>query len=123
MLTEKIKTHNYINGFVFSAVEFILVAVIILPFFIYYVVHERILLSIISCGLILNSLTISAFAILSIRKKEKSIGFRFYRDTGLRNEIGKSQPNLFNDTMILCFSLLIPFYLFFVIIYERKNLK
>ncbi len=119
MLTEKIKTHNYINGFIFSALEFIVVAIVILPFCIYYIIHVRVLLAAIAVGLIVNCLTISAFAILSIQKKEKSIGLKFYFDPELKKKAGISEQHLLKDTIILCAALLLPFYLFLVIVYER----
>jgi hypothetical protein len=112
MILEKIRSHNYINGFKFSAIEFLLAALVIAPFFIYYLGHSKWLQALFSGGLILNFLTITFFAYSSLLKKEISIGWRFYLDSNLRKSIGKEYSHLTKDTLVLCIVMLIPFALF-----------
>lgn len=118
MLTPRIRAHNYINGHLFSAVEFILAACIILPFFVYYLLHGRLLLAGISLGLILNFIVIVSFALASFRRGEKSIGLAFYRDAEVRRQVAREYPDLQSDTVILCLALLIPFCLAAAVLYE-----
>ena len=118
MLIPKVRSHNYINGYVFSLIEFILAAGVILPFFVYYLWHARILLAIISLGLILNFIMIVSFAFASLRRKERSIGLAFYRDARVRKQVAQEYPDLQSDTIILCLSLLIPFWLTGAVLYE-----
>ena len=106
MLTPKIRAHNYINGYIFSAIEFILAASIILPFFVYYLLHGRILLAGISFGLILNFIMVVSFALASLWRKEESIGWAFYLDAKVRRQVAQENPNLQSDTLILCMALL-----------------
>ena len=109
MFLAKIKSHNYINGFIFSAIEFLIAAAVILPFFIYYLTHGRVLYAYVAGGLILNFLVIVFFAAYSIYKKEKSIGLSFYFDKEKRNNVSEKNPHLLSDTLVLCLGILIPF--------------
>ena len=118
MLIPRIRWHNYINGHVFSLIEFILAAGVILPFFVYYLRHAKILLAIISLGLILNFTMIVSFASASLGRKERSIGLAFYRDAKVRRQVAQEYPDLQSDTVILCLSLLIPFWLTSAVLYE-----
>ena len=118
MLTPKIKAHNYINGYMFSAVEFILAAGIIFPFFVYYLWHGRLLLAGISIGLVSNFIVIVSFALASLRRGEESIGLAFYLDAKVRRQVAREYPDLQSDTVILCLALLIPFCLTVAVLYE-----
>ncbi len=118
MLLERVRSHNYINGLKFSAVEFIFAALIIIPFLVYYSTHHRIWSAILAVGLILNFLTIVLIAFVSAFKKEKSIGIQFYTDPILRKDIAKTYPHLTIDTLILCASMLIPFVLCVIVLVD-----
>ena len=118
MLLEKIRSHNYVNGLVFSAAEFLFAALVTTPFFIYYVLHSRALLAVLAAGLILNFLTIVVFALLSKYRGEKSIGIPFYTNPALRRRIAETYPHLTADTLMLCASMLVPFVLLVVAVYE-----
>ncbi len=66
MFLEKVESHNYINGYKFSAIEFMLATILVAPFCIYYITHDRLLYACMAAGLILNFLTIVFFAARSI---------------------------------------------------------
>ncbi len=42
-MINRIKTHNILNGIIFSIVEFAITILIIAPFAIYYVLHGKVL--------------------------------------------------------------------------------
>jgi hypothetical protein len=108
----------FLNGHIFSFIEFILAAGVILPFFVYYLWHGRILMAGISLGLVLNFTTILSFALASLRRGEKSIGLAFYRDARVRRQVAQEYPDLQSDTLILSLSLLVPFWLTSAVLYE-----
>jgi len=118
MFLERIKSHNYINGFTFSAVEFLFAALVIAPFGIYYVTHGKVFNACIAGGLVLNFLTIVFFAVNSSFKGEKSLGLSFYLNREKRKEVARTYPHLTTDTFILCIGMLIPFCLFVFSIIE-----
>lgn len=111
MLTEKIKSHNEVNGFFFSGVEFALIALVILPFAIYYARHHRPLAALIAGGIVANSLTVTAFAIRSLTRREKDIGLLQWFNKEGRTLIASRYPNMTNDTLMLTAAVLIPFLL------------
>jgi hypothetical protein len=110
-MVEKIKVHNYLNGFVFSLVEFLIVFLFLAPFMIYYFLHGRLLFGIIALGIGINSLLIVVFAANSIRKKEKDfgIGKLFNKKTWL--EINRKYPGLQRDTYVLSALIILLFML------------
>ena len=112
MLIEKIRSHNYINGLRFSAIEFALATLLIGPFCIYYISHGRFLYAAVASGLILNFLTITFFALVSLAHHEKSIGLSFYLDPENRRRVRAEYPHLSTDTLILCIAIVVPFSLF-----------
>jgi len=73
-MIDRIKTHNILNGILFSMVEFAMTALVIAPFAVYYVIHGRALYAAISMGIILNCLTIGWFGLRQYGNKEKDLG-------------------------------------------------
>jgi len=118
MLIPKIRSHNYINGYIFSVIEFILAAGIIIPFCVYYLRHGKILLASISIGLILNFIVIVLFALAALKRREKSIDVAFYLHARVRRQVAQKYPDLQADTVILCLALPIPFCLTAAVLYE-----
>lgn len=110
-MIERIKIHNYLNGFVFSMIEFLIVGLILMPFTVYYFLHSRFFYGMAGLGIILNSLLISAFAINSLNKKEKDLGLRKLFNPQVRHEMHNKYPNLQRDTYILSALILLPFML------------
>jgi len=114
-----IKDHNYLNGFVFSFLDYFVVICILTPFDIYYFLHGRWLFSMIATGIILNCVTISSIALRSIIKREQGIGInKIYRDKELLKKVQHEYPNLSRDTMILTVTVLIPYWIFGQVILE-----
>ena len=118
MLLDKIKSHNYLNGLVFSAVEFFLAALVVAPFFIYYITHEKLPYATVSAGLIINFLTITFVALQSLYKKEANLGLSFYFHKEKRRAVSKNYPHLGRDTIVLCIGFLVPYCLFLVVLCE-----
>jgi hypothetical protein len=115
-----IKNHNYLNGLLFSFFEYLLVVIIIAPFLVYYLIHGRDLYALIAAGIIFNCLTVSYFALVSILKKEKSVGIvNLYNDRELRKKVGTKYPDLSRQTVILSLTVLIPFWIFGAVLFDR----
>jgi hypothetical protein len=111
-MIDRIKTHNILNGIIFSIVEFIIAALIIAPFAIYYVVHGRVLYATIAIGIILSCLTIVAFGIQQRKNKVKDVGIQHMFDKNVRERISREYPHLNTDTSVLLITLLLPFVTF-----------
>ena len=117
-MINRIKTHNILNGIIFSMVEFVIAALIVAPFAIYYVFHGIMLYATISIGIILNFLMIVAFGLRQYKNKEKDIGIQHMFNKTVREKISREYPNLSNDTSVLVITMLLPFVMFIWVVYE-----
>ncbi len=124
-MIRRIKSHNLLNGILFSISEFGFTALIISPFAAYYISHDKFLYTSIAVGIIFNSLTIVAFGLRQLRNKERDIGFLRVYEKSYREQAVRENPHLFQDTMILVGSILLPFVLFLMTLFELifKNTK
>ena len=112
-MLKKIAVHNYVTGHFFTFFEYLLVVGVLAPFLAYYLVHNRTLYALVAAGVILNSLTMSAIALISIVKREPSIGFlRLRREPELREKVARENPNLGRVGLYLGVAVLIPFWIF-----------
>lgn len=112
-----IKHHNYLNGLKFSFFEFLFAGAIFIPFALYYLIHGRAWYAALATGIILNCLTVSAVAFVSILKKEKSIGIgRLYKDKEVLGRVRAEFPRLSQETGILSLTILIPYWVFVSVI-------
>ena len=117
-MISRIKTHNLVNGVVFSIVEFLVTAGIIAPFVAYYVIHGGTLYAVIAIGIMLNCLTIVAFGAQQYRNKEKDTGIQHLFNEKVREQINRECPHLGNDTLILVVTILLPFVMLIWVLYE-----
>jgi hypothetical protein len=111
MMSEKIKAHNEVNGFVFSVVEFAIIALSILPVALYYLLHARLIAFMIATGIAVNALTVVAFGIHALATRQKDIGIMSWFDKKERAAIASRYPHLTRDTLILTTATLLPFVL------------
>ena len=117
-MINRIKTHNILNGIIFSIVEFVVIDLIIAPFAIYYVVHGKVLYATISVGIILNCLMIVLFGLQQYKNKEKDVGIQHMFHKSVRERISREHPHLSNDTSVLVITMLLPFVMFIWVLYE-----
>ena len=117
-MIRRIKTHNILNGIIFSIAEFVITALIIAPFAVYYIAHGKALYATIAIGIILNCLTILAFAVQQYKGKEKDIGIQHMFNKSIRERISREYPHLGNDTWVLTTTILLPFVMFIWVISE-----
>jgi hypothetical protein len=117
-MIDRIKTHNILNGIIFSVAEFVIAALIVAPFAIYYVFHGIVLYAAIAIGIILNFLMIVAFGLRQYRNNEKDIGIQHMFNKSVRETISREYPNLSNDTSVLVITTLLPFVMFISVLYE-----
>ena len=117
-MINRIKTHNILNGIIFSIVEFVVIDLIIAPFAIYYVVHGKVLYATISVGIILNCLMIVLFGLQQYKNKEKDVGIQHMFNKSVRERVNREHPHLSNDTSVLVITMLLPFVMFIWVLYE-----
>ena len=117
-MINRIKTHNILNGIIFSIVEFVVIDLIIAPFAIYYVVHGKVFYATISVGIILNCLMIVLFGLQQYKNKEKDVGIQHMFNKSVRERISREHPHLSNDTSVLVITMLLPFVMFIWVLYE-----
>jgi hypothetical protein len=118
-MIKRIKVHNYLNGHIFSLVEYLVVAVILTPFLVYYLAHGSAVYGLVTSGVILNCLTVAHFALASTLRREPSIGLlKFSRDPEMRKKIAIEHPDLSRDTLILGATVLIPFWIFGAVVVD-----
>lgn len=110
-MIEKIKLHNYVYGFVFSLVEFLLIILVIGLFMIYYFLHERIPYAIITLGIVFNCFVFVYFAANSLIQKEHDLGIIKFFNKKARDETYRIYPTLQLDTYVLSLLTLLPFML------------
>ncbi len=121
MLIKKIQDHNYLNGFLFVTIEFVVFISVVLPFTIYYLLKGEILLLLIGIGLTLNFITVAFFSVRSMLRKDASLGIHKLYDKKIRDKIRLSYPTLTKDTTILFITLIIPFILTIIVCVELLN--
>ncbi len=119
MMMEKVHSHNEVNGFVFSASEFLLIALAITPFAIYYLTHGRGLFGAVTIGIMANSLTIVALSVRSLVARQRDIGVLRWFDQSGRAAIISKYPNISRDTIVLTLAVLFPFMLLCCVLYEQ----
>ena len=117
-MIQRIKTHNVLNGIKFSIVEFVIIALLISPFAIYYILHAQIIYALVSEGLTLNCLTVVAIGLRQLGRKEKAIGWQKLADKQERDRIARANPHLIKDTMIITITALVPYVLIGLVAYE-----
>ena len=125
-MIQKIKLHNYVYGFVFSLIEFILIILVIGGFMIYYFLHGRTLYGIISLGIVLNCLVFVLFAASSLIHKENDLGIMKFFNKKSRDETYREHTTLQRDTYVLSVLTLFPFLLFLLCLIDiirKKNGK
>ena len=105
-----IKSHNRLNGLAFSAIEFVLIALVIAPFAIYYIVHHRSVLAAISSGITLNCLPVIFYGISGLlESKAAGVQIAPFWDKQAREKHKLENPHMLSDTLLLTGSILLPF--------------
>ena len=117
-MINRIKTHNILNGIIFSIAEFVIVVLIIAPFAIYYVIHGRVLYAAVAIGIILNCLLIVTFGLKQYKNKEKDVGIQHMFNRSVRERINREHPHLSSDTFVLVSTMLVPFVMSIWVLYE-----
>ena len=118
-MLSRIKSHNYLNGIIFALVEFVLTGGVLVPFTVYYFLHGRYRFGAVVLGIVLNCFTIAAVALVSLLKKEPSIGvIKLYTDPEVKKRASLLHPHMSLDTLLLCIAVLVPFCLLASTLYD-----
>ncbi len=110
-MIQKIKLHNYVYGFAFTLIEFLLIILVLGSFMIYYFTQSRFLHAMITLGICLNALMFVLYAANSLIKKEKDLGIIKFFNKKARDETYKAHPTLHKDTQLLSVLMVVPFLL------------
>lgn len=113
-----IKTHNLLNGLLFSILEFLVIVLVVSPFSIYYFTHERVMYGLISLGICLNCLTVSLIGWRQWRGNEQGLALRRFMDKEERERVSHANPHLLADTLKIVITALFPFLLIALVVYE-----
>jgi len=106
-----IERHNRLNGFMFSVIEFGLVAVFVGAFGTYYLIHRRWGLAFIGWGITLNCVPVFLYGLRRLAQagaKGQSIS-SYYSDKGSRKQLRRENPHMLRDTMVLTIGTVLPF--------------
>ena len=117
-MIQRVKTHNLLNGLLFSIIEFLVIALAISPFVIYYVLHARVIYALVSIGILLNCLTVALIGWRQWKDNEQGVGLRRFMDKEEREKIGHANPHLLADTLKITITALLPFVLIALVAYE-----
>lgn len=118
MLIARIRRHNEVNGFLFTAIEFALISICILPFGVFYFLHERVEAGLVVTGIVANCLTTIAFAVYSMWAGHEDLGVMNWFNEKGRLIIASKYGNLNQDTLILTIATVIPFAVPVVTLYD-----
>ncbi|HXH26267.1 MAG TPA: hypothetical protein VNG90_00045, partial [Candidatus Acidoferrum sp.] len=91
-MIDRIKRHNGINGFLFSFIEFGLVALLVGGFAIYAFAQGKTLMGIAGLGIAANCLPVMLYSFRSFMAGEKAIGLRAWLNRSGRLLIAKRYP-------------------------------
>src|SRR5438132_12980609 len=92
-LRAKIEDHNRYNGFVFSAVEFGAVAVIMAALAVYFAVVGRWLAAAVAAGIAVNCLPVAILAVRARRRGETQVGYSGLASAEVRRQIRAERPH------------------------------
>jgi hypothetical protein len=109
-MIERVKTHNRLNGYRFSTLEFSLIILILVPFAGYYFIYQQWLFAMITLGIMVNCLPIVLWGIKSWQAK-KDTGHQMLFDSKQRAIVRQENPHLLFDTILIAFSTLLPYVL------------
>jgi hypothetical protein len=118
-MIERIKTHNVLNGLVFSVAEFAVTILILAPFAVYYLQHSQVLYALCVLGILLNC---AMFVILGVRQyveKVPDLGLRRMLNPRVRAEVHRTHPHLGADTTWLVVTCMLPFAMFLWVVHDR----
>jgi hypothetical protein len=122
-MIRKIKLHNYVYGFTFSLLEFLLIIIVVGSLMLYYFMHGRLLDCLVTLGKVLNCAVFVLFAANSLIKKEKDLGIIKFFNKKCRTETYNRFPPLQRDTYLLSVLILLPFILILCCLIEISKMK
>jgi hypothetical protein len=108
MIVARIKRHNIVNGFVFSLVEFALVAAIVGGFSVYALIQEKTVVGLVGLAIAVNCLPVMLYSVQSLRANEKQIGFRAWLTRTNRALIAQRYPETGVDTVVIVIATIVP---------------
>src|SRR5262245_19335001 len=119
-----IRRHNRLNGFLFSTIEFALLALFTGAFATYYVIHHRMVMALISSGITLNCFPVVLYGIRALREKPTQ-GERIerYWDRRTREQHRRENPHMLRDTPVLTTATLLPLVSLVTVLFEAFKLS
>ncbi len=123
MMTRIIKSHNELNGIKFSVAEFALIALVIGPFGVYYLLNAQLVYGLIAAGIVFNCLTVVAFGVSAWRSNQAGSGLKSLMSREARDRLKREHPDMMRETIILTLSIILPFVLLAIVLYEQLTAR
>jgi hypothetical protein len=118
MLSEKINTHNEVNGVAFSVAEFALIVLVMTPIAVYYLLHTRLVSAAVAAGIAANALAVVALGLRALAHKQRGGSVLRWFDRHERATLALRYPHLTRDTLMITVTTLIPFILLLLVLHD-----
>ncbi len=115
-----IKSHNELNGLKFVVFEFGLMLLFLLPFGIYCLLNQKLLLGLYFSGVGLNCLPVAYYALHAIQKGQNPGSIW---DPQAREELIAKNPHILRDTFTLVVATLVPFLVLMLVLVEGRRAR
>lgn len=112
-----IRDHNRLNGFVFSAIEFGLVATLLGGFAIAYLVQSQWIPAVVAGGIAVNCLPTVVLAVRAKVTDETQVGWRALRESP--HQLRLERPHMLAGTLTIVGLTLVPFAGVTVLVVQR----
>jgi hypothetical protein len=112
-----------VNGIAFVTVEFALMALIVAPLGVAWVLTGRPLYALAAAGIVANCLCVVALGVQAWRAGERGSSLRLIFNAGHRAKLVKEHPTMSEDTIAIMIGTLIPFALMVLILVDHSRSK
>lgn len=116
-----IKSHNELNGMLFAAFEFGLMALFLIPFALYCLWEQKFLVGAVLGGIGLNCLPVVYYGIRAYRNHEGPSGTIW--DSRARDRFIAENPHMLRDTFALTGGTLVPYLVIALVSLEASRAR
>ena len=114
-----IRSHNQLNGTLFSAIEFGLMALFLVPFAVYCLGVRQLAVGLVLGGIGLNCLPVVWYGLRTFLKREDKPGTIWNRQA--REQLIAENPHMLRDTFALTGAVLVPFLVLAVVLFQSRR--
>ena len=118
MLIKRIQSHNIINGVAFAICEFVLIAVVLAPFAVFWALDRKPLYAFVATAIIANCLWVIGLGVQAWRAGERGYPLRLLFSSAHRGMLSKRYPRMSEDTILISVGTLVPFGLTVMVLFD-----